>query len=266
MRSPVRANDRMAVAIARGQIGEREGTDAAYDVSRTAMVLAALLDSPHRVVVEVGSGSGMATRCLPHLPGNSLAVGLDVDPPALRTANETSVRVNYVAASADGGLPFRSGSVDSVVASEVYEHLQDPAGFLEEVRRVLKPGGRLVLTTPNTQSFVLMFLRLLPRAWAKAILSRSDERQVFLHPEFFNRYDGSPHSHRIEGASLTEMGRMAIEHGFRQVRGTTWGLPFAPNFGGLLPDRTRVFLLTRFHEMGVGLRHVMVVWKREPFG
>lgn len=260
----MRANDRMAVAIAQGQIsGKREDAAAAYDVSRTAMVLAALLDSPRRVVVEVGSGSGMASRCLHHLPGNALAVGVDVDLPALRTANETSIRVNYVAASADGGLPFRTGSVDSVVASEVYEHLQHPAGFLDEVRRILKPGGRLVLTTPNTQSLVLMFLRLLPRPWAKAILSRSDERQVFLHPEFFNRYDGSPHSHRIEGASIEEMRRIAQEHGFRQIRGATWGLPLTPNFGGFLPARVRILLVRRVNELAVGLRHIMVVWRRE---
>ena len=257
----------MAWAIARGQVPE-DTTDAVaeYGVSRTAMLLAALLDAPHRVVVEVGSGSGIATRCLPHLPGNELAVGVDVDAEALRKAVGRDDRVNYVHARADAGLPFHTRSVDALVASEVYEHLHEPEAFLEEARRVLKPSGRLVLTTPNTQSVVLMFLRILPRAWARSILSRSDERQQFLHPEFFDRYDGSPHSHRIEGASLREMQRIARAHGFRQARGTTWGLPFAPNFGGWLPTRVRRFLLTRVHELGVGLRHVMVVWERETNG
>src|SRR6267142_1136965 len=126
------------------------------------MLLAALLDGPHGIVVEVGSGSGIATRCFPHLPGNRLAVGVDVERGDLRKA---------------------------AVASEVYEHLTRPEAFIEEVRRILKPGGRLILTTPNTKSVVLMLLRLLPRERAKAILSRSGERQQFLHPEFFNRYD-----------------------------------------------------------------------------
>jgi len=254
----------MAWAIARAQVTEGSTKAVAeYGVSRTAMMLAALLDSPHRVAVEVGSGSGIATRCLPHLPGNRLAVGVDVDTDALRKAANRRDRVNYVKASADGDLPFRTESVDALAASEVYEHLRNPAAFLEEARRVLRPGGRLVLTTPNTQSLVLMFLRILPRPWAKKILSRSGERQEFLHPEFFDRYDGSPHSHRIEGASLLEMERLARAHGFRQVRGTTWGLPFAPDFGGLLPPRVRTLLLTRFHELGVGLRHVIVAWERD---
>jgi len=230
------------------------------------MLLAALLTGPHGIVVEVGSGSGVATRCLPQLPGNRLAVGVDVERGALRQTAAAADRVNYLAASADSGLPFRTGSVDSVVASEVYEHLEHREDFLEEVRRILKPGGQLVLTTPNTESVVLMLLRLLPRERAKAILSRTDERQQFLHPEFFDHYDGSPHSHRIEGASVGELGRIAQNHGFRQVRGTTWGLPFAPNFGGIFPPGVRLFLLRRLAELGVGLRHVMVVWQRDPEG
>ncbi len=265
MRRPLRANDQMGWAIAQGQVpGSTTDPVAAYDAVRTAMLLAALLDGTHGIVVEVGSGSGIATRCFPHLPGNRLAVGVDVERGALRKAAETSARVNYLAATADSGLPFRTGTVDSVVASEVYEHLTHPEGFIEEVRRILKPGGRLILTTPNTQSVVLMLLRLLPRESAKSILSRSGERQQFLHPEFFNRYDGSPHSHRIEGASVTELARLARDHGFRQVRNTTWGLPFAPNFGGLVPVRARISVLRRLDELGVGLRHVMVVWERNP--
>jgi SAM-dependent methyltransferase len=46
-------------------------------------------------------------------------------------------------------LPFMDESVDIVVAGEVLEHLVDTAGFVREVRRVLKPEGALVLSTPN---------------------------------------------------------------------------------------------------------------------
>src|SRR2546427_1660357 len=99
----------MARSVAQGQVpGSTTDPIGAYDAVRTAMLLAALRGGPHGVVVEVGSGSGIAPRCLPHLRGNRLAVGVDVERGALRKAVETSDRVNYLAASADSGLPFRT--------------------------------------------------------------------------------------------------------------------------------------------------------------
>lgn len=44
-------------------------------------------------------------------------------------------------------LPFADGSVDAVVCTEVFEHLLDPPAAAGEIVRVLRPGGRLVLTT-----------------------------------------------------------------------------------------------------------------------
>ena len=45
-------------------------------------------------------------------------------------------------------LPFREAMFDTVVSTEVLEHVSDPAKALGEMRRVLKPGGHMVLTTP----------------------------------------------------------------------------------------------------------------------
>ena len=52
-------------------------------------------------------------------------------------------------APVDGELPFEDGSFEVVWASEVIEHVADTARWLSEVRRVLRPRGRLLLTTPN---------------------------------------------------------------------------------------------------------------------
>jgi SAM-dependent methyltransferase len=46
-------------------------------------------------------------------------------------------------------LPFSPGCFDLVVAFEIIEHLDDPQAFLAELRRVLDPGGTLILSTPN---------------------------------------------------------------------------------------------------------------------
>lgn len=47
----------------------------------------------------------------------------------------------------DGTLPVDDASIDMVLSTQVLEHLPDPAAYLRECRRVLKPGGQLLLTT-----------------------------------------------------------------------------------------------------------------------
>ena len=54
-----------------------------------------------------------------------------------------------VVADACAPLPFRDASFDALVCMEGIEHFEDQTGFLRECARVLKPGGRLILTTPN---------------------------------------------------------------------------------------------------------------------
>ncbi len=50
-------------------------------------------------------------------------------------------------------LPFPDNSLDIVLSSEVVEHLPDPMPALQEMRRVLKPGGYAMITTPNPRNF-----------------------------------------------------------------------------------------------------------------
>jgi SAM-dependent methyltransferase len=55
-----------------------------------------------------------------------------------------------IAVDNDGRLPLDAGTVDCVLSSQVLEHLPDPLAYLSETRRVLRPGGRLVLSTHGT--------------------------------------------------------------------------------------------------------------------
>ncbi len=66
---------------------------------------------------------------------------LALEEPAVRE------RVTFLEAEA-GALPFEAARFDAVVLGEVLEHLVEPAAVLDEARRVLRPGGRLILTTP----------------------------------------------------------------------------------------------------------------------
>lgn len=230
------------------------------------MTLVPILAAPHETVVEVGSGSGGAARCLQQMEGVNIAVGVDSDPRSLRYCVKSGNPARFARADADRGLPFRSQSADCLLTSEVYEHLHHPEAFFREAHRVLRPGGLLVLTTPNLESLALIILRRLPRPWARRIVLRGGPRQRSLHPEFFGvpvTEDG--HSHQREGSTLRAMEKLATDFGFRQVRATTWGIPFATDQAlSKLPRPVWQFLLNRFDTLGVGLRHIMVVWVRLP--
>jgi SAM-dependent methyltransferase len=102
-------------------------------------------------VVEAGCGEGYGGQVLSDA-GAALVVGVDLDGPTLRHVGSTyagvaPVRANLVA------LPLETASADLVVSAQVVEHLWDQEGFVSECARVLRPGGRLVLTTPNRLTF-----------------------------------------------------------------------------------------------------------------
>ena len=98
-------------------------------------------------VLDVGAGDGRYLRFFgSHLPAASLVVGCELSLTRARRMRAKGFRV-VVAQSEQ--LPFRDDTFDLVTLIEVLEHTQSPVLSLEEVRRVLRRGGRLALTTPN---------------------------------------------------------------------------------------------------------------------
>ena len=99
-------------------------------------------------VLDVGCGDGTAAGlAAQHNPGHRM-IGLDWSASSLRQARRLGLTV--VRAGVDApGLPVRSESADVVIMSELIEHLVDPDSALDELFRVLKPGGSLLLSTPN---------------------------------------------------------------------------------------------------------------------
>jgi SAM-dependent methyltransferase len=97
--------------------------------------------------LDLGCGAGAFTGLLGEAGGE--VVGADVAEAALERARRAHPEIRFVLVPYDGPLPFGDHAFDLVWASEVIEHIADTARWLSEIRRVLAPRGRLLLTTPN---------------------------------------------------------------------------------------------------------------------
>jgi ubiquinone/menaquinone biosynthesis C-methylase UbiE len=88
----------------------------------------------------------------------ALLVGLDYDLASLQKHRSINhkVRGNILR------MPFKDGSFDLVTANMVFEHLKEPSSQLQEIFRILKPGGSLIFHTPNTLSYATCLGRLVP--------------------------------------------------------------------------------------------------------
>ncbi len=97
--------------------------------------------------LDVGCGTGEFTAQMAQAEAG--VVGTDVAEEALKRARTRHPGLDFRLTVIDGPLPFADNSFDLVWASEVIEHIGDTARWLSEVRRVLTPAGRLLLTTPS---------------------------------------------------------------------------------------------------------------------
>ena len=102
---------------------------------------------PGERALDLGSGAGEFTAAL--ADAGAAVVGVDVAEAALSRARTAHPQLDFRRVPIDGPLPFTDGSFDLIWSSEVIEHVADTARWLSEVRRVLSPGGRLLLTTPS---------------------------------------------------------------------------------------------------------------------
>ena len=116
-----------------------------YELARRRAFLRAHVE-PGQAVLDVGCGDGAFTALL--AGWGAEPVGVEVAEEALRRARARHPGLDFRLVEAGGGLPLADASVDVCWASEVLAHVADTAGLLGEVRRVLRPRGSLLVTTP----------------------------------------------------------------------------------------------------------------------
>ncbi len=114
---------------------------------RQTMLKAALSHLPPKArVLDSGCGNGVFTAFLQELGFD--VVGIDISTTAVEHAKQQCPSIQFKVASLEGRLPFQNEEFDAVWCTEVLEHVFDVDKALTEIKRILRSGGKLVLTTP----------------------------------------------------------------------------------------------------------------------
>lgn len=100
---------------------------------------------------------------------------LDLEPGGLRYAADASVENVFPLAADAAELPLRDEIFDLVLCNSALEHFPDPGSAIREMGRVLRPGGRLVLTVDSFPERWSPLLRYIPRTWRKPALREADD-------------------------------------------------------------------------------------------
>jgi 2-polyprenyl-6-hydroxyphenyl methylase/3-demethylubiquinone-9 3-methyltransferase len=128
-------------------------------------------------VLDVGCGEGRFSAEL--LRAGRWPVAVDVAEEPLRRARARWPELELRLVPIDGAWPLEDSSFDAVWAGEVIEHVADTAAWLSEVRRVLRSGGTLLLSTPAHELLTRLMLALSSRAFAHHFDPRSDHLRFY---------------------------------------------------------------------------------------
>ena len=146
-------------------------------------------------LLDFGSGRG---RLLDQLSGLKFdkMTGADL----MGRPVELPAAINWIQADLNQQLPLEKESFDVIIAIEVIEHLENPRAMMRELYRLLRPGGQLIISTPNNESFRSLlsliyrghFVSFLERDYPAHItaltamdLTRIMDENNFSNPEFY---------------------------------------------------------------------------------
>lgn len=175
--------------------------------------------TPDMVVLDLGAGAGILPDM--NFKGKCAQMcGVDLDP---RVADNPYLDEAKVADA--GGIPYEDGKFDLIISDNVAEHLAEPEAVLEEIRRVLKPGGQFMFKTPNVYHYMPLIARSTPH---------------WFH-EFYNKLRGRAHED-----TFPTLYRMNSEGTVRKLAGKTGFEVVSTDLIESRPEYLRLTALTYF--------------------
>lgn len=172
---------------------DRQDDLRSFIFSERKRIVFELFDAPGGTVLDIGCGPGVFADRLSQLKCRTYGVDLSQKMAALAQGRGFPLSSFMVGGIVQ--LPFKDNSFDSVLCSGVLEYLTEIESAIKEMSRVLKPGGRLIVTFPNKSSWLnqidqlsrslLLFLQRLKLPVGRLI--NSDYRPRYLSPKQLHR-------------------------------------------------------------------------------
>jgi len=149
---------------------------------------------PNAEILEFGAGTGSLVRMLRQVGFVGAITAADILP----TPEGLDGRTTWVRGDLNEPLPIGSRTFDAIISTEVIEHLENPRAIFREFGRLVRPGGSLLLTTPNQESI-------------RSLLS------LWLRGHYVDFLDGSYPAH-ITPLVRIDFSRLCAENGFEPPR------------------------------------------------
>lgn len=140
-----------------------------------------LIDNNPKDVLDVGCASGWLLSEVAKNYPKAQCTGIDVYKKALDYGSKNYKNLKLIEADAHK-LPFSEKSFDLIICTEVLEHVQDPKGVLQEIKRVLKPGG-VVIVEMDTNNLLFRLIwfgwtRFKGRVWKDSHLHQFNQKRI----------------------------------------------------------------------------------------
>ena len=161
--------------------------------------LRALGLSENMLVADLGAGTGFYSILAARMVPNGKVYAVEIQKDFLHTiankAKDVSLRnIEYIWGDIEkiGGTKIANGIIDVAIASNIFSHLEEKDKFTEEIKRILKTGGRVLLIDKTQDSFLFGNTK-------KKIFSKDEVREFFENKNFIfiKDFDAGEHHYGI---------------------------------------------------------------------